>query len=227
MIEEQYNKKIIQEKQLKTKNQNLFSNSKNYGRKKPHLSNQLLSPRLTTYIDNYRDLLIDDDQNKNQIISGNENIFLFEKKQNEILTRAKMNLQFENEKLQKDNIIFDGENQSLKDENEYLKKILFSFEKKSLDEMKQYQDRALELLHQINGLKQELMEFKNLSNQKENHAINSQKIQNENIFSLLERQKININALSTNIFPSISPINQNIIMKIDQINKEIMDIHLS
>ena len=83
--------------------------------KEPH---QMLSPLLTTDIDNYRELLMEDDKKKVQVVPGQigmEHALLFEKKKNELLTKTKQNLQFENEKFQQDMIYLEGQNKVLKE----------------------------------------------------------------------------------------------------------------
>ncbi len=194
------------------------------------LTEQLLSPRLTTDIDNYRDLLMEDDKRKINIKPGhNESeALIFERKKNEILLRAKNNLKFENDKLKENMFFIEGENQGLKDENEFLKKALFSHEKKSLDRLKRYQDKTLEMMQKITEMKQELMVLKDSQQSKETPKCLMFKQQNalEQVFSLQKSQEMNINALHGNIFNEISPTNQNTLNEIWHLNREIANIEL-
>ena len=206
--------------------------SSEYIKRNTILTEKLLSPRLTTDIDNYRDLLMEDDKRKVKINPGHNECeaLLFERKKNELLLRAKNNLKFENDKLKENMLFVDGENQGLKNENEYLKKTLFSHEKKSLNQLKKYQDRTLEMMQKITEMKQELMVLKD-SNQKNKEETPKGllfKLQNaqEQVFSLLKSQEMNINALRANIFNEINPTNQNTLNEIWQLNKEIANLEL-
>jgi len=155
-----------------------------------------------------------------------EHALLFEKKKNELLTKTKQNLQFENEKFQQDMIYLEGQNKVLKEENDHLKKTLFSHEKKSIDELKQYQDRMLELMQHINDMKQEFLMLK------DSHEINEDFMfrhfeTNERVLDLLKSQEMNIYALQRNIASTISPTNQSILTNLAQLNKEMVEIELN
>ena len=143
-------------------------------------TNQLTSPLLTTEIDNYRDLLIDDEKRKKSLnlTNLNERELYFQMKQNEILTRKKLNLQGKNEHLNGDIIYLEGQNQILKQENEYLRRKLISFEKKSIDEMRIYQDRSLQLAENVNQMKWELEDMKNINDKNLKTFISSNEIIN-------------------------------------------------
>lgn len=189
-------------------------------------TNQLTSPLLTTEIDNYRDLLIDDDKRRKSLNLANsrERELFFQMKQNEILTRKKLNLQGKNEHLNGDVFYLEGQIQILKQENDYLRKKLMSFEKKSMDEMKIYQDRSLQLAENVNQIKWELEDMKNINDKNLKTFISTNQIKHNDILSMLRSQEIQIAALSSNIFNKVTPANQEIINKIAFLNKAMLDL---
>lgn len=187
---------------------------------------QLVSPLLTTDIDNYRELLIEDDKKKKKVIPGHLEItdaLLFEKKKNELLAKTKLNLQIENEKYQQDLIYLDGQNKLLQEENEHLKKNLFHHEKKSLDEMKHYQDRTVELMQHINDMKYELLLMKDSQKMNEDVLFRNNEGRSQ-ILSLLKSQEMNINILQSNVWGTLGSSSQSALKNISQINQEIFEI---
>ena len=187
---------------------------------------QLVSPLLTTDIDNYRELLIEDDKKKKKVIPGQLEItdaLLFEKKKNELLAKTKLNLQIENEKYQQNLIYLEGQNKLLHEENEHLKKNLFHHEKKSLDEMKHYQDRTVELMQHINDMKYELLLMKDSQKMSEDVLFRNNEGRSH-IFSLLKSQEMNINILQSNVGATLSSSSQSALRTILKINQEIFEI---
>ena len=187
---------------------------------------QLVSPLLTTDIDNYRELLIEDDKKKKKVIPGQLEItdaLLFEKKRNELLAKTKLNLQIENEKYQQDLIYLEGQNKLLKEENEHLKKNLFHHEKKSLDEMKHYQDRTVELMQHTNDMKYELLLMKDSQQMNEDALFRNNEGKSQ-ILSLLKSQEMNINILQSNLGGTLSSSSQSALRTILKINQEIFEI---
>ena len=187
---------------------------------------QLVSPLLTTDIDNYRELLIEDDKKKKKVIPGQLEItdaLLFEKKRNELLAKTKLNLQIENEKYKQDLIYLEGQNKLLKEENEHLKKNLFHHEKKSLDEMKHYQDRTVELMQHTNDMKYELLLMKDSQQMNEDALFRNNEGKSQ-ILSLLKSQEMNINILQSNLGGTLSSSSQSALRTILKINQEIFEI---
>lgn len=189
----------------------------------------LVSPQLTTDIDNYRELLIEDDKKKREIVPvepGYENALIFEKRKNEFLTKTKLSLQNENQKYQQDVIYLEGQNKLLTEENEHLKRMLSKHGKRSLDEMKVYQDRTLEMMEHINDLKSELNEMKAFSGMGEEGERTRITENKEVVLNLLRSQERMINSFKNTIEPrSLNPKIRELLDCLAQNNQQIIDFY--
>lgn len=147
-------------------------------------------------------------------------------KQKQTSPKSKKKPDFKNQEIQRDLVYLEGKNQLLVKENEFLKRQLMGSEKHTMDEVKSYQDRNIELMEHLNRAKWELQEMKvsENKNQAQNHMFVRKN--SEFLFQILKTQEVEIRALYRELMNEPTQLrNKDLIMKIAALNREMFDIN--